>query len=336
MDEQVPDRAGSPPRNEQRLQKIIAAAGLASRRKAEELILAGRVQINGQTVTELGTKADPEQDHIRVDGKLLQGTQRHRYFMLNKPKGYVTTVSDPEGRPTVMEFFKASGVRLYPVGRLDYQSEGLLLMTNDGELANKLTRAGAGVEKTYLVKVSGKPPESALNQLRSGIMIDRGRRDSREGRVMTQPARIQLVRDADNPWYEVILTEGRNREIRKMFEEVGHFVEKIRRVGYGPLVLDMPPGEVRELSAEEVADLERAGRGIHRPKAIQRPGKTLQPGRKPSAKRSTSAKRSPSVKRSASVKGAPSPRRAASAKRSAPAKGSPSPRRPTKKRTPRP
>ena len=170
--------------------------------------------------------------------------ERHRYFMLNKPKGYVTTVSDPEGRPTVMEFFKASGVRVYPVGRLDYQSEGLLLMTNDGELANKLTRAAAGVEKTYLVKVSGKPSEAALNQLRAGIMIDRGRKsaDSGEGRVMTQPARIRLVRDADNPWYEVILTEGRNREIRKMFEEIGHFVEKIRRVGYGPLVLDIAPG----------------------------------------------------------------------------------------------
>ena len=153
------------------------------------------------------------------------------------------------------------------MGRLDYQSEGLLLMTNDGELANKLTKAGSGVEKTYLVKVSGKPTESALEQLRSGIMIDRGRRDSREGRVMTAPAKVSLMRDAENPWYEFILTEGRNREIRKMFEEVGHFVEKIRRVGYGPLVLDLPPGEVRELNPDEVSELQSWGAGRRSGKA---------------------------------------------------------------------
>ncbi len=241
-------------RNEQRLQKILAAAGIASRRKAEELILAGRVQVNGQTITELGSKADAAQDHIRVDGKLLKGPGQHRYFMLNKPKGVVTTVSDPEGRPTVMKFFARSGAaRVYPVGRLDYQSEGLLLMTNDGELANLLTRAASKVEKTYLVKVSGKLPAEALEQLRHGVMIEKGRRGLREGRVMTQPARISLFRDRENPWYEVVLVEGKNREIRKMFEEVGHFVEKIRRVGFGPLVLDLPPGEVRELTAQEVA-----------------------------------------------------------------------------------
>lgn len=241
-----------------RLQKIIAQAGIVSRRKAEELILEGRVQINGQTVTELGTKADPEKDHIRVDGKLLHGAQQQRYLMLNKPKGFVTTVSDPEGRPTVMKFVERVGVRVFPVGRLDYQSEGLLLMTNDGELANALTRAAAKVEKVYLVKISGKPAESGLDQLRSGIMIERGKPGAREGRVMTEPTKIKLIRDAENPWYEMTLTEGRNREIRKMFEEIGHHVEKIRRVGYGPLVLDVPPGEVRELSAEEVEALRRA------------------------------------------------------------------------------
>src|SRR5690242_3849122 len=233
----------------QRLQKIIAAAGLASRRKAETLITEGRVRVNGQVVKELGAKADPARDHIRVDGKLLQGPEQPRYYMLNKPKGYVTTVSDPEGRPTVMKFFDRLGTRVFPVGRLDYQSEGLLLMTNDGALANALTRAAARVEKTYLVKVSGHPSESAISQLRQGVMIDRGsqirkpgappRRD--EGRVMTAPARIRLLREAENPWYEMILMEGRNREIRKMFEEVGHHVEKIRRVGYGPLVLDLEP-----------------------------------------------------------------------------------------------
>jgi 23S rRNA pseudouridine2605 synthase len=261
-------------RNEQRLQKIVAAAGIASRRKAEELITSGRVQVNGQKVTELGSKADPERDHIRVDGKLLKKPQQFRYFMLNKPKGVVTTVSDPEGRPTVMKFFARAGARVFPVGRLDYQSEGLLLMTNDGELANVLTSAASQVEKTYLVKVSGKPTESELEQLRRGVMIERGRRGEREGRVMTQPAKISLVRDADNPWYEVVLTEGKNREIRKMFEEVGHFVEKVRRVGFGPLVLDVPPGETRELSEEEVTQLKKASRrkaasGVEKP--VRRP-----------------------------------------------------------------
>jgi 23S rRNA pseudouridine2605 synthase len=247
-------------RNEQRLQKIVAAAGITSRRKAEELITSGRVQVNGQKVTELGSKADPERDHIRVDGKLLKKPEKFRYFMLNKPKGVVTTVSDPEGRPTVMKFFSRAGARVFPVGRLDYQSEGLLLMTNDGELANVLTSAASKVEKTYLVKVSGKPTEAELEQLRRGVMIERGRRGEREGRVMTQPASISLVRDTDNPWYEVILTEGKNREIRKMFEEVGHFVEKVRRVGFGPLILDVKPGEMRELDEAEIAKLRRAAR----------------------------------------------------------------------------
>src|SRR6202166_4063163 len=263
-------------RNEQRLQKIVAAAGITSRRKAEELIASGRVQVNGQAVTELGSKADAERDHIRVDGKLLKKPQQFRYFMLNKPKGVVTTVSDPEGRPTVMKFFARAGARVFPVGRLDYQSEGLLLMTNDGELANVLTSAASKVEKTYLVKVSGKPTEAELEQLRRGVMIERGRRGEREGRVMTQPARISLVRDTDNPWYEVVLTEGKNREIRKMFEEVGHFVEKVRRVGFGPLVLDVPPGETRELNEEEVTQLKRAAR-----KKAASPPQPRKPARRP-------------------------------------------------------
>ena len=133
-------------------------------------------------------------------------------------------------------------------------------MTNDGEMANALTRAAAGIEKTYLVKVSGKPSEAAIDQLRRGIMIERGKPGSGEGRVLTQPAQIRLMRDAENPWYEVVLTEGRNRQIRKLFEEIGHHVEKIRRVGYGPLVLDVPPGEIRELEPGEVTALQRAAR----------------------------------------------------------------------------
>jgi 23S rRNA pseudouridine2605 synthase len=287
-------------RNEQRLQKIVAAAGIASRRKAEELITAGRVQVNGQKVTELGSKADPERDHIRVDGKLLKKPQQFRYFMLNKPKGVVTTVSDPEGRPTVMKFFARAGARVFPVGRLDYQSEGLLLMTNDGELANVLTSAASRVEKTYLVKVSGKPTEAELEQLRRGVMIERGRRGEREGRVMTQPANISLIRDKDNPWYEVILTEGKNREIRKMFEEVGHFVEKVRRVGFGPLILDVKPGEMRELSEDEVTQLRRAAR-----KKGASPDQPRKPARRPRSGPATLPR--PARKRTASRKPARRP-----------------------------
>jgi 23S rRNA pseudouridine2605 synthase len=244
----------------ERLQKILAKAGISSRRKAEELILGGRVQINGKVVMELGTKADPAHDHVRVDGKLLQGPERLRYFMLNKSKGFVTTVSDPEGRPTVMQFFAGEHERLYPVGRLDYLSEGLLLVTNDGELANKLTKASSGVEKTYLVKVAGQPAEPALDALRQGVVIERGRGIG-SGRVRTAPAQIRQVRQGDNPWFEVIVIEGRNRELRKMFEEIGHHVEKIRRIGYGPLILDLEPGKVRELEAEEVHSLRLASEG---------------------------------------------------------------------------
>ena len=245
----------------ERLQKILAKAGISSRRKAEELILGGLVQINGKVVMELGTKADPARDHVRVDGKLLQGPERIRYFVLNKPKGFVTTVSDPEGRPTVMQFFASERERLYPVGRLDYLSEGLLLVTNDGELANKLTKASSGVEKTYLVKVAGQPTEEALDTLREGVVIERGRPGTGTGRVRTAPAQIRQVRQGDNPWFEVIVIEGRNRELRKMFEEIGHHVEKIRRIGYGPLILDLEPGKLRELEPEEVQSLRLASEG---------------------------------------------------------------------------
>jgi 23S rRNA pseudouridine2605 synthase len=254
-----------------RLQKILAQAGIASRRKAEEIILEGRVIVNGQVVTELGTRADATKDHIRVDGKLLHGPEQQRYYMLNKPRGYVTTLDDPQHRPTVMQLMQQTNgphgdqVRLYPVGRLDYLSEGLLLMTNDGNLANALSKASAGVEKTYLVKTSGVPPNEGLDQIRRGIMIDRGRLDEvragRRDRILTSPAKVVLVRAGDNPWYEVTLTEGRNRQLRKMFEEIGHHVEKIRRIGYGALRLDIPPGGFRELTPGEVMALDRAAKG---------------------------------------------------------------------------
>jgi len=240
----------------ERLQKIIAAAGVASRRKAEQLIAGGLVAVNGQVVTELGTKADPEHDHIRVNGKLLHGPERHVHILLNKPKEYVTTVSDPEGRPTVMSLIKGLGARVYPVGRLDYASEGLLLLTNDGELAHHLMKAESHVPKTYLVKVAGRPTPDALSRLRSGVSIAlKGQR-----RVKTAPAKIVLVRDAPNPWYEVTLIEGRNRQIRRMVEEVGHHVEKIKRVRFGPLELDVPPGHYRRLTLQEVAKLKMAGK----------------------------------------------------------------------------
>jgi 23S rRNA pseudouridine2605 synthase len=275
--EPEPESSPRPPANLDRLQKILAQAGVASRRKAEEMIEQGRVQVNGKVVTVLGSKADAARDHIRVDGKLLQGAERLRYFVLNKPRGFVTTVKDPEGRPTVMQFFDKMRERLYPVGRLDYMSEGLLLVTNDGELAHRLTRASAGVEKTYLVKVAGIPTEAELDQLRSGVSIERGspgpprtglrpRGGGKPGsdKVRTSPARIRQVRQGDNPWYEVVLIEGRNRELRKMFEEIGHFVEKIRRVGYGPLVLDQEPGNLRELDPQELALLRQAADGTLR------------------------------------------------------------------------
>jgi 23S rRNA pseudouridine2605 synthase len=243
------------------------------------MIVSGLVSVNGQVVTELGSKADPEHDHIRVNGKLLHGAERHVYLLMNKPKGYVTTVSDPQGRPTVMDLLRGVRSRVYPIGRLDYASEGLLLLSNDGELAHRLMKAASHVPKVYLVKVAGKPDEAGLKRLRRGLMIpvessfpsrrneDRNTRTgaakfpdrkSRQ-RVRTAPIKIRIVREAENPWYEVTLTEGKNRQIRKMFEEIGHHVEKIKRVRYGPLVLDVPPGEFRRLEPGEIEKLKQAG-----------------------------------------------------------------------------
>jgi 23S rRNA pseudouridine2605 synthase len=234
-----------------RLQKILAAAGIASRRKAEEIISAGRVTLNGKIVTELGTKADLSTDTITVDGKPLQRPQRFVYLLLNKPKGYVTTVSDPEGRPTVMQLLGNLPERVYPVGRLDYASEGLLLLTNDGALAQKLTKAGSHVRKTYHVKISGKPNDQAIQKLRNGVTIALD--DNR--RVKLSPTEIHLIQDVENPWYEVVLIEGRNRQIRRMFQQIGFLVEKIKRVQLGPLTLDIPPGKFRPLTKSEIFQL---------------------------------------------------------------------------------
>jgi 23S rRNA pseudouridine2605 synthase len=274
----------------ERLQKIIAAAGIASRRKAEELIAQGRVTVNGQVISELGSKANPERDHIKVDGKLLRGAERHVYLLLNKPKGYVTTVSDPQGRPTVIDLVQHVGERIYPVGRLDYSSEGLLLLTNDGDLANHLTRAASHVPKTYLVKVSGQPDESDIEKLRRGIKIharpgEVGRRpgERHAGAVHSAPAQVRLMKEAENPWYEVTLIEGKNRQIRRMFEEIGHHVEKIKRIRYGPLTLDVEPGHFRTLSPKEVSLLRRAGHERRPIQAAQKPG--VGRGRRRSASR---------------------------------------------------
>jgi 23S rRNA pseudouridine2605 synthase len=206
---------------EERLQKILSQAGVASRRKAEEMILEGRVTVNGKVVVELGSKADLERDHIKVDGKLLHAPKRLVYFALNKPKGCVTTASDPEGRQTVMHLMRGVRERVYPVGRLDYQSEGLLLMTNDGEFANRITAPKSHVIKTYVVKVNGPLTEAQEKQFRAGVAVD-GRK--------TAPAELKLIKPGTAPWYEVKIAEGRQNQIRMMFKNFGRLVEKLRRV----------------------------------------------------------------------------------------------------------
>jgi pseudouridine synthase len=234
---------------EERLQKILARAGLTSRRKAEEWILEGRVAVNGAIVDRLGSKADLDRDHIKVDGRLLRPARRLIYLALNKPDNVVTTVHDPEGRVTVMDLVRGVKERVFPVGRLDYHSEGLLLLTNDGELAHQLTSASSHVPKTYLVKVNGALAPEQEEQFRSGIPLH-GRR--------TAPAGLRLVKRADNPWYEVRLIEGRQNQVRVMFRHFGRLVEKLRRIRIGHLELGrLRPGEVRHLTAAEVARFKR-------------------------------------------------------------------------------
>ena len=238
---------------EERLQKIISSAGIASRRKAEVLITEGRVTVNGQIVSELGSKADAERDHIKVDGKLIKQPEHLLYLALYKPDSVVSTASDPEGRNTVMDFLHGVKGRVYPVGRLDYHSEGLILLTNDGEFANLITAAKSHVPKTYLVKSKGQLSEVAEEQFRTGIPIS-GRR--------TAPAGLRLLRRGENPWYEVKLIEGRNQQIRIMFKHLGHLVEKLRRVRIGSLELgSLKPGEFRHLTPDEVRKLIRLANG---------------------------------------------------------------------------
>ena len=237
---------------EQRLQKLIATAGIASRRHAEELITAGRVTVNGEVVKELGTKADPDRDHIKVNGKLINPQLKARdkvYVLLNKPRGYLSSVSDPEGRPLVTELLPPNLGRLHPVGRLDFNTEGLLLLTNDGDLTNYVTAARNRVEKVYEVKVKGVPPEGAIQRLRRGITLEDGTR--------TAPAKItNLGETQTNAWYEVLLHQGRNQQVRRMFELIGHSVLKLKRVRIGFLTDEhLKPGHWRFLSPSEARRL---------------------------------------------------------------------------------
>ena len=234
----------------ERLQKIIARAGLASRRKAEELILEGRVRVNGRVVTALGTKADAEQDSIKVNGKRIHAPGGPKlYLMLNKPKGYISSTADPEGRRTVMHLLGRYRSRVYPVGRLDYASEGLLLFTNDGDFANLVLAAKSGIPKVYQVKLNGDPSREDLERFRAGVKLD-----SR----LTAPARLQRVRPGANPWFEVVLTEGRNQQVRRMFRRLGFLVEKLKRVKIGRLSLGrLPAGKLRLLTDREVQGLLR-------------------------------------------------------------------------------
>ena len=239
----------------ERLQKLLSAAGVASRRTSEELIQQGRVSVNGQTVTALGTKADPTTDEIRVDGRRIKPVQTLRYLLLHKPRGYVTTRNDPQKRKTVMDLLGGVREYVYPVGRLDYDSEGLLLVTNDGELAAALTHPRHEVEREYRALVAGVPDQRALDRLTRGVVLD-GRR--------TAPAVVRLApADRDVAAQSVVrmltIREGRNRQVRRMCEAVGHPVQRLTRVRIGPIRDDrLKAGQVRDLSADEVRALKKS------------------------------------------------------------------------------
>jgi pseudouridine synthase len=240
-----------------RLQKLISEAGIASRRAAEQLILDGRVMINGATVRELGTRADPVADDVRVDGRRLPRPER-RHILLYKPRGYVSTRVDPQKRPTVIDLLERAKIRgyFYPVGRLDYDSDGLIILTNDGSFAERLMHPRYELERAYEAGVRGVPGEKALERLRKGIVLDGER---------TQPARVKLLRviegkTVQHAVLEIVLKEGRNRQVRRMLEAVGHPVLKLTRVRIGPIRIGpLKPGDMRELSPKEIASLT----GVH-------------------------------------------------------------------------
>ena len=231
----------------ERLQKILSQAGVASRRASEQLMLEGRVTVNGQTIRELGTKADPSRDDIRVDGRRVKVAEHHRYLLLNKPRGYVTTRSDPQRRPTVIDLLRGVREYVYPVGRLDFDSEGLLLLTNDGDLAARLTHPRHGVARVYDVRVLGEPDRHDIERLTKGVTIDDRR---------TEPAEVTVA----GPGHLVVtIREGRNRQVRKMCDAIGHPVRQLRRIAIGPIRdAKLKPGQWRELSDDEVRKLRMA------------------------------------------------------------------------------
>lgn len=300
----------------ERLQKIIAHAGVASRREAEEMIREGRVTVNGRVVTELGSRAHSGRDHIKVDGHLITRPEPHRYILLYKPREVTSTVNDPEGRKTVIDLVKGVRERIYPVGRLDFQSEGLLLLTNDGDLAFKVSHPKHGSVKTYHVKVRGVPEQRLVDKLERGITIE-GKRT-----VPCQIARMKTTgkgEDEGNSWFEVLLREGRNQQIRKMFKAVGHPVSKLRRVAIGPISDPrLTPGAWRELTRHEVkllathmepkpapkprraAVVKRTRTTTPRPKSKKAVGtKSAKAATKTGAKRRTAAAAAPRKSRSA-------------------------------------
>jgi 23S rRNA pseudouridine2605 synthase len=260
-----------------RLQKLIAGSGLASRRKAESLIAAGRVTVNGKVVTEQGTKVDPVRDHVKVDGKHLSAAQPFVYLVLNKPKHVMSTLDDPGGRPTVKDFLHGVSVRVFPVGRLDFDSEGLMLLTNNGDLAQALLHPRYHVPKTYLIKVKGVLTNDEIQQLEHGVKLEDG---------MTGPAQVKKIKKAQqNSWLEVTIREGRKHQVRRMLESVGHLVIRLTRVKMGPLLLGrLEPGEfrfltdreanaLRELVGERVAAIERGDEpGARRKRPVRREG----------------------------------------------------------------
>ena len=247
-----------------RLQKVLAEAGVASRRAAEKLILDGRVLVNGQPVTKLGTKVDPETDRVEVGGKIVKPLLERIYVLLNKPRGYVSTVKDPEGRRTVVDLVGPIGLRLYPVCRLDMDTEGLLLLTNDGEMTNALTHPRRKVPKTYIAEVEGSPSPPAIAALQRGVRLEDG---------PTSPAEVKVIKanDRGGTTLSITIHEGRNRQVRRMLEVVGHPVTFLKRIRFGPLDLHgVRLGQHRFLTSAEVAKLRIAAGGARRPRVAGR------------------------------------------------------------------
>jgi 23S rRNA pseudouridine2605 synthase len=252
----------------ERLQKLISQAGITSRRAAEELIVNGRVTVNGVVITELGSKADPAKDRVAVDGKPLQFSETHLYILLNKPTGYITALKDSQDRPLVTDLLVGVEERVYPVGRLDYNTEGLLLLTNDGDWANRLMHPSHEVEKEYHVRVRGKVLEQQLKRMAGGVELEDG---------VTAPARVRMVKSSDlNDWISVTIHEGRNRQVRRMCEVVSLSVVRLRRVRYGPLEIGaLKPGQFRYLTEAEVQGLLHPGQAPQpEPRKAQKPRST--------------------------------------------------------------